>query len=267
MHVNGVDYYVETHGSGEPLLLLHGFSGSGANWAVQVEAFAPHFTVITVDLPGHGRTASPTIPARYGVEYVAADLIAILDALELPSVNLLGYSMGGRLALYTALAYPSRINRLVLESASPGLKTAAERESRIVSDEALARRIESEGIPTFADYWTNLPLFATQSPEVRQRLHAQRLHNNPQGLANSLRGMGTGAQPSLWERLGQLSIPTLLLCGALDAKFAAINAEMHALIPHSTLVTVPGAGHTIHAEQPIHFADDVLRFLNSTSTR
>lgn len=267
MQINGVDYHVETHGSGEPLLLLHGFSGSGTNWAAQVEAFAPHFNVITVDLPGHGHTASPADPARYGVEYVAADLVVILDALGFPSAHLLGYSMGGRLALYTALYAPRRINRLILESASPGLKTAAEREARIASDEALAQRIETQGIPAFAAYWTSLPLFATQSLETRQRLHDQRLHNNPQGLANSLRGMGTGAQPSLWQRFGELSIPTLLLCGELDTKFAAIHAEMHALIPQSTLITIPGAGHTIHAEQPIQFTDEVLRFLNSTSTR
>lgn len=267
MQINGVDYHVETHGSGDPLLLLHGFSGSGANWAGQVEAFAPHFTVITVDLPGHGQTDSPADSSRYTFEFAAADLIAILDSLGFASVHLLGYSMGGRLALYTALTYPMRINRLVLESASPGLKTAAEREARTASDEALARRIETEGISAFADYWTSLPLFATQPPEVRQRLHGQRLHNNPLGLANSLRGMGTGAQPSLWERLGELSMPTLLLCGALDTKFAAINAEMHALIPQSKLVTVSGAGHTIHAEQPAYFAAEVLRFLNSASTR
>lgn len=267
MQINGIDYHVETHGSGDPLLLLHGFSGSGANWVAQVEAFALHFTVITVDLLGHGHTASPADPAHYAVEPAAADLIAILDARGFSSVHLLGYSMGGRLALYTALNYPTRIKRLILESASPGLKTEAERVARIASDEALARSIETESIAAFADYWTSLPLFATQSPETRQRLHDQRLHNNPQGLANSLRGISTGAQPSLWERLRELASPTLLLCGALDTKFAAINAEMHALIPASTLVTVPDAGHTIHAEQPAYFAAEVLRFLNSASTR
>lgn len=267
MDVAGLNYHVETRGSGEPLVLLHGFSGSGANWAAQVEAFAPHFTVITVDLPGHGQTDSPASDsAHYAMHFAARSLLTILTMLQLERANLLGYSMGGRLALYTALYAPRRINRLVLESASPGLKTTAEREARIASDEALARRIETEGIAAFADYWTHLPLFATQPPEVRQRLHDQRLHNHPQGLANSLRGMGTGAQPSLWERLGQLSIPTLLLCGALDTKFAAINAEMHALIPASMLVTVPGAGHTIHAEQPGIFQAEVLRFLNASST-
>jgi 2-succinyl-6-hydroxy-2,4-cyclohexadiene-1-carboxylate synthase len=261
MEINGIHYHVESAGTGAPLLLLHGFSGSSANWQPHVEEFAAHFRVVTVDLLGHGQTDSPADAERYAIEHAAADLMAILDALDLPSAHLLGYSMGGRLALYTSLAYPARFSRLILESASPGLKTAAERQQRIEADEALARRIEGQGIPAFADYWTNLPLFATQPPDVRIRLHEQRLHNTASGLANSLRGMGTGAQPSLWERLPELTLPTLLLCGALDAKFAAINAEMHALIPGSTLAVIPDAGHTIHAEQPDCFRTKVLCFL------
>lgn len=264
MLINGVNYHVETHSSGEPLVLLHGFSGRSQNWGAHLPVLASHFTVIRIDLLGHGRTESPADPTRYAVESAAADLIAILNALNLPSVYMLGYSMGGRLALYTALKYPQRINHLVLESASPGLKTDAERAARIAQDEALAARIETEGIEAFADYWTDLPLFATQSPEVRQRLHHQRLYNNPLGLANSLRGMGTGAQPSLWNALPALEIDTLLLCGTLDAKFSAINTEMHTLIPRSTLVTIPGAGHTIHADHPQRFQTEVLRFLAET---
>jgi 2-succinyl-6-hydroxy-2,4-cyclohexadiene-1-carboxylate synthase len=267
MLINGIHYHVETHGTGEPLLLLHGFSGSGANWAEHVESFARHFRVITVDLPGHGRTDSPTNLARYGIAIVVFDLICILNALGVTTTHLLGYSLGGRLALFTALTYPARIERLILESASPGLKTETERQARIAQDEALAQRIEREGIPTFADYWTDLPLFATQSPETRAKLYRQRLNNNPVGLANSLRGMGTGIQPSLWERLPELMLPTLLLCGALDSKFAAINAEMHGLIPRSTLLTIPETGHTIHAEQPERFRAAVSEFLEADSTR
>ena len=248
-----------------PLLLLHGFTGSGLNWEGHHRAFKQHFYTFTVDLLGHGDSESPADPERYHIELIARDLMDVLDVFEFPRVNLLGYSMGGRLALYTALTYPERINRLILESASPGLRTAAEREARIAQDEALAQRIETEGIEAFADYWTNLPLFATQTPEVRERLKRQRLRNNPVGLANSLRGMGTGVQPSLWDRLGALAMPTLLICGALDTKFSAINAEMHDLIPDSKLVVIPGAGHTTHVEQPERFRAEVLRFLGENA--
>src|SRR5690349_3403754 len=114
MLINDIHYHVEVTGTGEPLVLLHGFSGSGANWSEHVEAFAQEFRVVAIDLLGHGQTDSPPDPARYAMERAAADLIAILDALDMPTVHLLGYSMGGRLALYTALTYPGRFNRLIL---------------------------------------------------------------------------------------------------------------------------------------------------------
>lgn len=261
MLINGVRYHVEARGVGEPLLLLHGFSGSGANWAAQVASLEHEFRVYTVDLLGHGQTDSPDDPKRYVMERATGDLIGVLDAFGVERAHLLGYSMGGRLALYTALEFPERFERLILESASPGLRSEAERQARVAQDEALAQRIENEGIPAFADYWTNLPLFASQNAEVRARLHAQRLHNNSQGLANSLHGMGTGVQPSLWGRLGELRLPTLLQCGEQDAKFRGINTEMQMLIPDAELVIVPGAGHTIHAEQPERFHAEVMRFL------
>ncbi len=261
MDINGIHYHVEIHGAGDPLVLLHGFTGSSANWAATVNAFAEQFRVVSIDLLGHGQTDSPANPDRYRIEQAAADLVALFDALNLEMVTLFGYSMGARLALYTALTYPQRIKRLILESGSPGLKTAAERAARIASDQALADRIERDGIVAFADYWTNISLFATQSPDVRQRLHTQRIANNPLGLANSLRGMGTGVQPSLWDRLRELTMPTLLICGALDPKFSAINAEMHAIMPASSLLVIPNAGHTTHIEQPDRFLAEVLHFL------
>jgi 2-succinyl-6-hydroxy-2,4-cyclohexadiene-1-carboxylate synthase len=271
MIIRGINYHIEIYGTGEPpskrppCLLLHGFTGSGANWSAQTEVLQEYFRVVTIDLPGHGQTNSPSDPERYHIEQTAEDLNTIFDALELETMNLLGYSMGGRLALYIALTYPKRVNRLILESASPGLKTAAEREARSTQDEALADRIECEGIAAFAGTWTNLPLFATQSPEAREKLRVQRLINNSLGLANSLRGMGTGVQPSLWDRLPELEMPTLLLCGALDTKFSAINTEMHNLMPTSTLVIIPDAGHTTHVEQPEHFRAEVLAFLGETT--
>ncbi len=118
-------YHIEVRGSGdETLLLLHGFTGSGTNWAAQVSFFADYFRVVTIDLLGHGATNAPTDPARYAIDRQAADILGILDSLEVERAHLLGYSMGGRLALYTALAYPQRIERLILESASPGLAAA-----------------------------------------------------------------------------------------------------------------------------------------------
>ncbi len=265
--INHVLYFVRDEGEGEPLVLLHGFTGSSANWEGVTAVLAPHFRVIAIDLLGHGRTDSPTDPTHYRMEQAAADIIAILDELKADPAHLLGYSMGGRLALYLAIHYPDRFRSLVLESASPGLATTAEQAERRRRDEALADKIEREGIRPFVDFWENLPLWDSQQilpDEARQTLRQQRLQNNPMGLANSLRGMGTGAQPSLWERLSELQMPVLLLTGNLDRKFINIGEQMAANMPSAQLQIVPRAGHTIHWEKTAVFTQSVLNFLHDS---
>ncbi|MDX1993956.1 MAG: 2-succinyl-6-hydroxy-2,4-cyclohexadiene-1-carboxylate synthase [bacterium] len=261
-----MNYHTEQFGAGQPLLLLHGFSGSGADWEPFLPAFASHFHVLTVDLPGHGKADSPHDLTAYRMENTARDLIALLDSLHIEKTHLLGYSMGGRLALFLALTYPERFLSLILESASPGLQTEAERQARIVSDETLAAQIEQNGIEWFADYWANIPLFASQKSlpaEIQNRLREKRLANNTQGLANSLRAMGTGMQPSLWERLGELQIPVLLIAGERDIKFVTINQQMQPHIANAQLSIIPEAGHTVHLEQPEPFTNIVTQFLTS----
>lgn len=263
IQANGIYHFVTVSGEGEPLVLLHGFTGSSASWAVQRAAFSSHFRTIAVDLLGHGRTDSPADPNRYRMEQAAADIIAILDKLKAVSAHLLGYSMGGRLALYLVIHYPDRFRSLVLESASPGLETPASRAERQKQDNALADWIEANGIEAFVERWEQLPLWASQAqlpPETRQALREQRLQNNPTGLANSLRGMGAGVQPSLWPHLGELRLPVLLLAGELDSKFVAINRQMHEQITPAQLQIVSQAGHTIHLERPSRFNQLILEF-------
>ena len=228
---------------------------------------APHYRLIAPDLLGHGRAPAPADPTRYAMPHAAQDLAHLLDQLHLEKINLLGYSMGGRLALYFALHYPQRIHKLILESASPGLDTAVERHTRRQNDHTLADRLERDGLPAFVNFWESLPLWASQAslPSVkRDALRQQRLQNQPAGLANSLRGMGTGVQPSLWGKLAQLQKKTLLLAGALDSKFMAINQRMVALLPQAQLEIVPQAGHTIHLEQPQVYGQKVVGFLGSS---
>lgn len=262
MIVNGVNYYVEQAGEGTPLVLLHGFTGSSASWQPHISVFADHFRVIAIDLLGHGRSDSPADPVRYSMENSAKDLIAIFEQLKLPPVRLLGYSMGGRLALYLAVHYPMVIESLILESASPGLEMQKEQLERQRSDDQLANRIEHDGMAAFVAKWEKLPLFATQQrlPQaVLDRQHAQRLRNRPLGLANSLRGMGTGVQPSLWPDLSMIERPVLLIAGELDTKFVAISQRMNQQIPYSRLVLISNAGHTTHLEQPEQFSQSILR--------
>jgi 2-succinyl-6-hydroxy-2,4-cyclohexadiene-1-carboxylate synthase len=261
---NGVQLNVEIGGQGPALVLLHGFTGSAESWRRHIAVFGHQFRTVAVDLLGHGASDSPADLARFGMDRCVEDLIAVFDNLGLARVNLLGYSMGGRVALHMAAAHPDRIGTLILESASPGLAGLAERQARVTSDEALASSIEQEGLEVFVERWSKLPLFASQShlPEVvRVDLRAQRLRNSPRGLANCLRGLGAGVAAPLWDRLREVRIPTLVIAGALDDKYVAIAQAMTASLPNGRLAIVPGAGHAAHLEQPEAFDRLVLAFL------
>ncbi|GIK66807.1 MAG: putative 2-succinyl-6-hydroxy-2,4-cyclohexadiene-1-carboxylate synthase [Chloroflexota bacterium] len=259
--LNDLSYHYTRSGEGDPILFLHGFTGCGDNWQPITDSLLPHFQTITIDLPGHGKTDSPADPARYQVEAVAADLHEFIIHIIQAPVHLVGYSMGGRLALYFALHYPDAIRKLVLESASPGLADPAERDTRRASDDQLAARILQNGIAAFVEEWDNLPLFASQSSEIRQRLHTQRLQNNPLGLANSLRGMGTGVQPPLWDLLPSLKPPALILNGALDTKFVAIGEQMARLMPTAHQRIFPNVGHALHLERSTDYTMMLHEFL------
>lgn len=263
--VNDVNYNVQVQGSGIPLVMLHGFTGSHANWDDLAAQLSGAYTVITIDLLGHGKSDAPEDPERYRMERVAADLAKLFQALTACPVNLLGYSMGGRLALYMARHYPELVRSLVLESASPGLADPRARQDRRASDAQLAARIEAGGIPGFVDYWENIPLFASQRTlpaDVRDTLRTNRLDNRPAGLANSLRGMGTGQQPSLWDELALIRQPTLLMAGALDEKFVGIAHRMTERMPHGRRHIVPNVGHTVHLEAPQAFLMQVMMFVH-----
>jgi len=257
-----ITYHFENRGMGTPCLMLHGFTGRGRQWYPLLMQLQSELTLrfIAPDILGHGQTELLIDVSRYSMEEISRDLFALVDA---PS-HLLGYSMGGRLALYIATHYPDRVKSLILESASPGLKTEAEREVRRRQDNELADKIEANGIERFVDYWESLPLWDSQQQlplEKRHKLHKQRSLNQPLGLANSLRGMGTGVMPSLWDKLPALSMPVKLIVGEHDSKFVALNQEMAALIPAADLTIVEGAGHTVHLEKPEVYLQTVQQFL------
>ncbi len=242
--------------------MLHGFTGSSQAWGPRiVDGLTGAGQVpVLVDLPGHGRDIGNTDPSTFTLE---AALELIDSACSGPS-PLIGYSMGGRLALHYSVRYPERVTALVLESSSPGLLRAEERSSRRAADDALAGRVLERGIEAFVDDWEALPMFASEvnlPAEVRAAVRAGRLANATGSLAASLRGLGTGSLPSLWDRLPGLETPTLILAGELDTKFVAVGERMAELLPNARLVVVPSAGHSIHVEQPEAWCAAVTSFL------
>ena len=246
------------------LLVLHGFTGSAASMAGVACALAADARVLRLELVGHGESDAPAAPAPYAMAACAEQIVAAARVLAGARPHLLGYSMGGRAALAAALAAPDAFASLILVGATAGIADPAARAERIASDERLARSIEGHGLERFVDAWMAQPLFASQArlgPEALARARAERLAQRPHGLANSLRGMGAGAQPPLHDRLGELDLSVLLVVGEEDAKFRAIAAELARSIPRAQVAVVPGAGHAAHLEAPDRFAAIVRAFL------
>ena len=263
--VDGIRYEVRAGGNGPPLLLLHGFTGRGASWGPHLPAFRRVATTIQVDLLGHGRSDAPGDPARHEVGRQAAGMAEIVRRVAGGRADVLGYSFGARVALALAVDEPAAVRRLVLESPSAGFVDPAERETRRLTDEALAAMIERDGIPAFVAYWESQPLFSTHAALTeawRRRLHAERIRNRIDGLAGSLRGAGQGAMTPLHGRLASVAAPSLVICGALDPGRARAES-VAARIPRARLEMVEGVGHTPHLEAPARFREIVLPFITA----
>ncbi|ARF18817.1 2-succinyl-6-hydroxy-2,4-cyclohexadiene-1-carboxylate synthase [Sporosarcina ureae] len=266
MTIRGIDTHVARYGNKQlpAVVLLHGFTGSTATWRKTIEALMTDYYVIAVDLIGHGKTEAPETMNRYKMEEQIKDLYEVLQKLEIEKTVVIGYSMGGRVALGFTVMYPEKVTSLVLESSSPGLRTSEQQLARRTADAKLADRIEQQGIIEFVDFWQEIPLFQSQkklSESQQQAVRNERLNQRPIGLANSLRGIGTGSQPSYWQSLEQLSLPVLLLTGSEDVKFESIAQEMMKSLPNAQHETIKDAGHAIHVEKPQQFVTMIKSYL------
>jgi len=239
-----------------PVLVLHGFTGSLESMAGVAEHFRGERGSVCVDLVGHGASEVPEDPVHYTMERCVAQLRELVDALGLERPHLLGYSMGGRVALSLCAAHPEAFRSALGVGATAGIADPQARGERRRSDEALAARILDQGLEAFVDYWMALPLFASQRRLGEAQLakaRAQRLECRPEGLALSLRGMGTGAMPPLHGDLRRISAPVCLVAGEEDAKFRALAGELAGALPRGRVEVIPAAGHAAHLENPTAF--------------
>lgn len=265
--ISDVHYHVEKCGEGFPIILLHGFTGSRQSWQRFCTSIGRQSTMYMVDLIGHGKTESPDLLHRYDIKSVASDLNEIMNELGLEKADILGYSMGGRVAITFAALYPERVNRLILESTTPGIEESEKRTERIAQDERLATLIETDGLSSFISFWEGISIFETQRNlpvSIRERIREQRLKNSTRGLAYSLRGMGTGSQPSWWNHIERFPFQTLIMTGEMDEKFCRIAKEMMKKLKKGQWVIIHGCGHTIHVEDPEKFGTIVSEFLSNT---
>lgn len=268
MDINSVNYsihFLTQFDEKKPTLLcLHGFTGTSHTFSC-LENLSLNHNIIAIDLIGHGLTSVFVHPYRYTAKSQVADLDKIITNLKLESVDLLGYSMGGRLALLYATMYPNKVNRLILESSSPGLAEDQARKKRRQSDNRLACLLLDSGIHNFVDYWESVPLFSTQKTmpkHLQEKVRQERLSQHPIGLAMSLRYFGTGSQPSLWDKLtADYPFETYFLAGSYDEKFVSLAYQMAEFMTKSNVTIINKSGHCIHLEKPNEFIkviEDVL---------
>lgn len=245
------------------VVFIHGFMGAPADWAEIADGLGQ--PSIGIALPGH--VHAPIAPPGADFPAVAEALLATLDAAPLaPRPVLVGYSMGGRLALYLALRAPERFSAALIESATPGLADPHARESRATHDDALATEMDALATPeTFRDFlegWYARPPFETLADADRAALVHKRLANAPQGLAAAIRALSVGRQPNLWPELPALQIPALVICGERDLKYRQIAEEMAATSPRIATQVMAGCGHNVHFEHPDAYTKVLQGFID-----
>jgi 2-succinyl-6-hydroxy-2,4-cyclohexadiene-1-carboxylate synthase len=262
MQVGGMTWAVRVGGHGRPVLFLHGFTGSGLSWT-GIAGLGGRVRAIVPDLPGHGGTGWE----HASVERTADDLATIVRSLGAPQVDVVGYSMGARIALRLAVVHAETIGRLVLESPSAGIADPGARAARAAADAERARLVVTEGIEAFAARWEAEPVLAGEAalpPGARARQAAIRRSHAPLGLAASLVYAGQGAMEPLHDRLPAIVAPTLVIAGAQDPVLAHAE-EVAAAIPGARLALVAGAGHAPHLERPDRFHALLFDFLTETA--
>jgi 2-succinyl-6-hydroxy-2,4-cyclohexadiene-1-carboxylate synthase len=260
-----IHWHVKTLGSsGRPsILFLHGFLGSHEDWLPICEHLSGEYHCVLPDLPGHGKTVASR-QSDFGMSVTAGSLIRYLDDHDIRKSHLVGYSMGGRLALYLAVHFERYFMTVTLESVSPGLAEKSEKLKRVELDEERAREIRNLSTERFLKKWYSAPLFKSlrEHPDF-EHLIEQRLKTKNKDWSKSLQGMGLGKQPSLWNRLKFLSTPILILAGEKDEKFRKIAFQMREIHPDFRVSVVKGCGHNIHFEKRDQFLQEINQFLNS----
>jgi 2-succinyl-6-hydroxy-2,4-cyclohexadiene-1-carboxylate synthase len=233
-----------------PLLLVHGWMGSCEDYTKVIALIRSQYYCIAIDLPGHGKTK---VIGEESYDFIdtANGIIQLLDCLEIDRTAITGYSFGGRLALYLALEYPDRFDRVILESTSPGLATESERRSRIASDAHIIHQLATTNFADFVTDWYRQNIFiGIETHADFPALIDRRMTNNPSNLAKSLKYAGLATQPYLGDRLKVHPRPIVLLVGALDRKFVSIAQTLTQTSPHINLNIILNCSHNIHFQQP-----------------
>ena len=264
----------ELHGSGQPILALHGFTGDGSTMMPMIEALREHRPALLVDLVGHGQSDAPETLDPYTMASVVDQALFLVGGYPTQTVHVVGYSMGGRVALSMAARAPWHFASMTVLSSTAGITEPEARSARHHADLALADRIEPIGVDAFIDEWLANPMFAPLvdhlGPAGLAQTKAQRTAASATGLAQSLRGSGTGAMAPVWDSLAGLQTPLLALAGDLDQKYVELAHRLADVVPHGRSEIIHNAGHALPLENPEVVATSIAQHLegceNSSTT-
>lgn len=268
LNLNGINHHVvidesKLDAKKIPVLFLHGFTGSAEDWQFIFDKIPDEFIPFAIDIIGHGKSDSPLDSKHYSCTSLVYHVKSILDHFHFNRIVIVGYSMGGRIALSIALKNQSNILGLILESSTAGIENIDERKFRVENDFILAESILQNGVENFIDYWFNTPLFNNlKTISSYEEIILKRKKNNPIGLANSLYSFSTGLMNSHWDKLSSIAVPTLLITGEDDEKYTLLNERMNSLLQNSSHKIIPKTSHNTHLEKPELFTNLVVQFLN-----
>lgn len=233
----------------DTIIFLHGFMGQGADWQFYIRGFSGRYACFAPNLHDNLKQMSISGMCRQ-----------LNNQIKDPAI-IVGYSMGGRVALNFTEEFPLKVKKLVLISANPGIEDEAERNSRIVADELLAKKIENEDFSEFLDNWYKNPIFTGMSENLKSAIITKKMQNDPKILADSLRIAGTGRMKPLWKGLNGIQVPVLVISGKRDEKYTKISSMISRLIKNCDSEIIPEAAHCVHLEKPEIVFDIIKEFI------
>ena len=244
------------------MVFLHGFMGKSSDWEAIIDSLITEYYCIAIDLPGHGKSLINN-DKFYLAENTCVLLKQLLSSFELMlRPHLVGYSMGGRLSLCLLLKYPYLFDKVVLESANPGIESKSERYERKAIENKIIDRLHNEDFNDFLNDWYSMPIFETIKKHPHfNRLFLSRLNNDPSFLAKSMKNFGTSQMPSLWKYLEDICNPILVLAGSNDEKYIKIAKKTATVVPTSYIKLIPQASHNCHFENPKGYLSELREFL------
>ncbi|MCK4243173.1 MAG: alpha/beta hydrolase [Dehalococcoidia bacterium] len=260
--INGVKINYQLSGEGPPIILLHGFTGSHQDWALQIPVLSNKYRVMAMDHRGHGKSEAPSSPDDYSISIFARDVYGLLRHLGISKTCIMGHSMGGFMALELALEHPEMVTALVLVDTSSGeWEQDPEFEQIRAKLKELAR---TEGMEAAFEY------NAAHNAMIRERFEKypeQREVSRQRMLQTSVNGYIYGGD-AIWSwkpvthRLSEIKVPALIVVGEEDAPFLKASHIMKESIADAEMVIIPGATHSPHEEAADAFNQVVVSFLD-----